>query len=65
VCPPSQCCPLNTMCQSGSCVPCGCPADQECCPGGTEACCASPEICCQPEGRAKGCYTVNDCLGLR
>jgi hypothetical protein len=46
-------------------VPCGCPAGQECCPGGTDACCTPPEICCEPQGHAKGCYAVNDCLGLR
>jgi hypothetical protein len=62
----AQCCPSNFTCQGGAnCVPCGCPDGTECCPGGTEACCTGPEICCQPEGKAKGCYTVNDCLNLR
>jgi hypothetical protein len=60
----SQCCALNQTCQSGSCVACGCPEGQECCPGGTAACCTPPSICCQPEGQPKGCYAVNDCLGL-
>ena len=61
----SQCCPLNYTCQGTTCVACGCPDGEECCPGGTQGCCTPPNICCQPEGRPKGCYTVNDCLGLR